>query len=170
MIPCRTLCVDLIVTYTILSKVRHTDNKILTKELQLLCVTFINPETVWFEISEVPIIDQYSYRIYQTFNEVWLSIYPRMHKVIFSNGSEFKRNLIPLLKAFAVKPTCTTIKIHSQMIYWREFIKSSVACSRPNICPTSHLTQLPRGLRLFHLSCMHCDAHIISRYKLPLEN
>ena len=33
-----------------------------------------------------------------------------MRKVIFGNGSEFRRNFIPLLKYFSVKPTCTTIK------------------------------------------------------------
>ena len=53
------------------------------KELQLLCMTFINPETGWFEIAEFPIIDQSSARISQIFNEVWLSRYYRPHKVIF---------------------------------------------------------------------------------------
>ena len=44
------------------------------------------------------------------FNEVWMSRYPRPLKVIFENGYEFKRNFIPLLKYFYVKPTCTAIK------------------------------------------------------------
>ena len=65
---------------------------------------------VWFEIAEVPILDQYSARIYQIFNEVWVSRYPRPHKVIFDNGSKFKRNLIPFLKYFSIKTTCITIK------------------------------------------------------------
>ena len=46
----QTVCVDLIDTYNILAKVRHLGNKILTKENQLLCTTFIDPETGWFEI------------------------------------------------------------------------------------------------------------------------
>ena len=48
--PCHTLCVDLIGTYTILAKVIHTDNKILMNELKLLCMTFIEPATGWFEM------------------------------------------------------------------------------------------------------------------------
>ena len=107
-----TVCVDLIVivTYTILAKVRQTYNLILMKELQLYCTTSIELETGWFEISEVPIIYQYSARISQISNEVWLSIYPRPRKVIFDNGSEFKRKFIPLLEYFPVKPTCTAVK------------------------------------------------------------
>ena len=73
-------------------------------------MNFVDPATGWFKISEVPIIDQSPARISQIFNEVWLSRYPRPRKVIFDNSSEFKRNFIPLLKYFSVKPTCTTIK------------------------------------------------------------
>ena len=82
----------------------------LTKELQLLLMNFNNPETGWFEFAEVPIIDQYLARISQTFNKVWLSRYPRPCKFISDNEYEFKKNLIPLLKDFAVKSTCDTIK------------------------------------------------------------
>ena len=68
--PWHTVCVYIIITYTILSKFRQPDNKIITKEIQLLCMSFISPATGWFEISEVPIIDQSSARISQIFNEV----------------------------------------------------------------------------------------------------
>jgi Integrase core domain. len=44
------------------------------------------------------------------FNQVWLSHYPRPNKVIFDNGSEFKKNFVPLLKDFTIKPTVTTTK------------------------------------------------------------
>jgi Integrase core domain. len=44
------------------------------------------------------------------FNQVCLSHYPRPDKVIFDNGSEFKKNFVPLLKDFSIKPTVTTIK------------------------------------------------------------
>ena len=108
--PWNTVCVDLIGTKNILAKIRQTNNKILTKELQLLYMKFIYPETGWFKIAQVPIIDQYLAGISQIFNEVWLSIYPRTRKVIFDNGSELKRNFIPLLKYFSVKPKCTAIK------------------------------------------------------------
>ena len=108
--PCRIVCLYLIVTYTILAKVKHPDNKILTKELRLICINFTNPTMGWFEISEVPIIDQSSARIFQIFNEVWLSRYPSPRKEIFNNGSEFKGNFITSLKYFSFEPICTTIK------------------------------------------------------------
>ena len=41
--PWYTVCVDLIGTYAILDKVIQPDNKIVMKELQLLCMTFIDP-------------------------------------------------------------------------------------------------------------------------------
>ena len=75
----------------------------------LLWVRHIDPTTGWIEILKAPIIDQ-SARMYQIFNEVWLSIYPRPRKVISDNASEFKRKFIPLLKYFSVKTTCTAIK------------------------------------------------------------
>ena len=48
LIPWHTVFVDLIVTYTIIVKVIQPDNKILTKELQLLFMNFIEPEAGWF--------------------------------------------------------------------------------------------------------------------------
>ena len=108
--PWHTVYVDLIGTYTILAKVRQSNNKILKKGIQLLCMTFISLATGWFEIAEVPIVDQYSAIIFQILNEVWLSIYLRPWKAIFDNGSEFKRNFIPFLKYFSVKSTCIAIK------------------------------------------------------------
>ena len=70
----------------------------------------INPATRWFEFKEVPTIDQSSAIISQIFNDVWLSRYPSLRKVILENGSEFKRNLILFLKYFSIKPKCTAIK------------------------------------------------------------
>jgi Integrase core domain. len=55
-------------------------------------------------------LDKSSARISQMFNQVWLSRYPRPNKVIFDNGSEFKKNFVPLLKDVSIKPTVTTIK------------------------------------------------------------
>ena len=108
--PWHTVCVDLIDTYIILEKFRHTNKKTITKENQLLCKTFIDPVTRWFEIVEVSIIDKSLSIISLIFNEVWLSRYHRPCKVIFDNGSEFKRNFTPFLKDFTIKTTCTTIK------------------------------------------------------------
>ena len=49
--PWHTVCVDLIVTDTIQSKFRQPDNKKFTKELQLLCINFIDLSMGWFEMS-----------------------------------------------------------------------------------------------------------------------
>jgi hypothetical protein len=55
--PWHTVCVDLIGTYTILANVRQTDGSVKKSELKLLCMTFIDPATGWFEITEIPKID-----------------------------------------------------------------------------------------------------------------
>ena len=86
-------------------------------------MTFVDPATGWFEITEVPsfdiddvkngvqtVIDKTSARISQLFNQTWLTRYPRPKKVVFDNGSEFKKDFIPLLRDFAIKPVPTTIK------------------------------------------------------------
>ena len=86
-------------------------------ELQLTCMTFIDPATGWFEMAEVPYydiddskkgnkqaIDKTSPRISLLFDKVWLSRYPRPSCVVFDNGSEFKKDFIPLLRDFAIKP------------------------------------------------------------------
>ena len=44
------------------------------------------------------------------FDQVWLSRYPRPKKVVFDNESEFKKDFVPLLKEFSIKPKCTKIK------------------------------------------------------------
>ena len=46
------------------------------------------------------------------FNNTWLPRYSRPRKVIFDNGNEFKKDFLPLLKGFSIKPTATTIKNH----------------------------------------------------------
>jgi hypothetical protein len=66
--PWHTVCVDLIGTYTILANVRQTDGSVKKSELKLLCMTFIDPATGWFEITEIPKIDQSSARISKSFN------------------------------------------------------------------------------------------------------
>ena len=71
-------------------------------------MTFVDPATGWFEITEIP--DKSSARISHIFNSTWLARYPRPRKVIFDNGNEFKKDFFPLLHDFAIKPTPTTIK------------------------------------------------------------
>ena len=84
----------------------------------------LDPVTGWFEIVEVPnyiiedlidkttreTMDKTLARISCLFDQVWLSHYPRPKEVIFDNGSEFKKDFVPLLKDWSVKPKATTIK------------------------------------------------------------
>ena len=118
-----TVHIDLIGPYTIATKQHTPDGDIKDVELHLTCMTFIDPATGWFEIAQVPYyniedvkggnveyINKTSARISQLFNNVWLSRYPRPHRVVFDNGSEFKSDFVPLLQDFDVKPVCTTVK------------------------------------------------------------
>ena len=98
--PWECVCVDLIGPYTVTDKMGN--DRVLT------AMTFIDPATGWFEVTEIP--EKNSARISQIFNNTWLSRYPRPQKVIFDNGNEFKKDFLPLLKDFAIKPTPTTIK------------------------------------------------------------
>ena len=106
--PWAQVDIDLIGPYTI--KTNKKDSKGLPIELVLVAMTFIDPATGWFEIAEVPYEDQSSARISKLFDQVWLCRYPRPNRVRFDNGSEFKKDFIPLLEDFAIKPKPTTIK------------------------------------------------------------
>ena len=114
LIPWHTVHVDLIGPYTVTAMQEQPceDSEIKTKkvDLELLAMTFMDPATGWFEITEVPTIDRSSARVSNLFNDVWLARYPRPHKVIFDNGSEFKKDFLPLLKDFVIKPTATSVK------------------------------------------------------------
>ena len=107
-IPWAEVHIDLIGPYTV--KTQKLDTKGLPIELTLVAMEFIDPVTGWFEIVQVPSTDQSSARISQLFNQTWVSRYPRPQRVRFDNGSEFKKNFIPLLKDFGIKPKPTSIK------------------------------------------------------------
>ena len=124
LVPWHTVHTDLIGPYSITAKQFHTDGSIVERELSLTCMTMIDPITGWFEIVEVPSyivddinkkltkeqIDKSSACISRLFDQAWLSRYPRPNKVVFDNGSEFKKDFVPLLQDWSVKPVCTTIK------------------------------------------------------------
>ena len=129
LIPWNTVHTDLIGPYSLTAKQYQPHGSIKEVTLQLTCMTMIDPCTGWFEIVEVPnyivesvkdikdkssdsqeFIDKSSARISRLFDQTWLSRYPRPSKVIFDNGSEFKKDFVPLLKDWAIKPVCTTIK------------------------------------------------------------
>ena len=105
--PWAEVHVDLIGPYTV--KTQRLDTKGVPITLTLTAMTFIDPSTGWFEITEVPSIDKSSARISRLFNQTWLNRYPRPQKVRFDNGSEFKKYFIPLLKDFGVTPKHATI-------------------------------------------------------------
>ena len=118
--------------YTVTINQYQVDGSVKEATLQLTCMTMLDPVTGWFEIVEVPqyitqeiqtskdvrskklvdhsFIGKSSARISRLFDQVWLSRYPRPKKVVFDNGSEFKRDFVSLLKEFSIKPKCTTIK------------------------------------------------------------
>jgi Integrase core domain. len=121
--PWHTVHVDLIGPYTVTAKQQQPANKIVSTELKLTCMTFIDPATGWFEIAEVPTydldevkagnkeyIDKTSARISLLFNNYWLSRYPPPVEVVYDNGSEFKKDFQPLIEDFDIKPKCTTVE------------------------------------------------------------
>jgi len=88
------VCVDLIGPYTIQQP---------NGELQLTCLTMIDPVTRWFEIIQVPSNDKSSARISQLFNNAWLSRYPRPKYITYDNGIEFKAHFKTLCRQYGLK-------------------------------------------------------------------
>ena len=91
---------DLVVPYTI------TDR--LDNGRKLHTMIFVNPAIGWLETIEIP--DKTSTRISQVSNNVWLAHYHRPKKITFDNRNKFKKNFLPLLRDFSIKPIPTTIK------------------------------------------------------------
>ncbi len=115
--PCECLCVDLIGPYTLRGKDRS--------EIDFMCLTMIDPATSWFEMVELPVMDDLSHTdtkqhisqgrkhisakvkdsyfekslsvISNLVNKCWFSRYPRCQNIIFDNGSEFKLHSSPYL-------------------------------------------------------------------------
>jgi Integrase core domain. len=127
--PWSSVHIDLKGPYHITALQNKPGLKTESMDFCLLLMTMVNPVTRWFEVVQVPIfdivwkdnsltdtrdkstLDKSSARISQMFNQAWLSGYSRPNKVIFNNGSEFKKNFfVPLLKDFSIKLTVTTIK------------------------------------------------------------
>ena len=79
--PWEVLCVDLIGPYTLTVGPN--------KERTLHAMTFIDPATSWIEIAEIT--DKMSTTMSLLLDRVWLSRYPRPDKIIFDNGTEFKK-------------------------------------------------------------------------------
>ena len=86
--PWETVHIDLVGPYSLTEKQYHPDGSIQSKELQLTCMTMLDPVTGWFEIVEVPnyivvdvknkmdhqqLIDKSSTRISRLFDQTWLA-------------------------------------------------------------------------------------------------
>ena len=82
----------------------------------------IDFSTGWFEIFEIPTFDlkqvalgndeytdKSSDRLSQLFNNRWICRYPGPRKVVFDNGSEFKRYFTTFLKDFDIKPVLMSV-------------------------------------------------------------
>ena len=122
-IPWHTVHIDLIGPYRKQAHQEQLDGTIKKVVMNLTCMTFVDPATGWFEVAEVPYydvedinnktkkqIDKASARISLLFKKHWLDRYPRPRKVVFDNGSEFKKNFVTLLKDFDIKPKVTSVK------------------------------------------------------------
>ena len=123
--PWDTVHTDLIGPYSLTTQQFQPDGSQKEVTFQLTCMIMLDPVTGWFEIVEVhsylidqvvhkkitteTIIDKSATRISQLFEQTWLSRYPRPKKVVFDNGSEFKKDFVLLLKDLFIKPKVTTI-------------------------------------------------------------
>ena len=114
--------VDLIGPYSKSIRQQQPGGTVILKNYILTCMTIIDPATGWFNIVKISTfdleevalgndeyIDKSSDRVSQLFNKTLLCRYPRPRKVVFDNGSEFKRNFNPLLKDFDIKPVLTSV-------------------------------------------------------------
>ena len=117
-VPWNLLCVDLVGPYTVTLK----NNK----ETTLNAMTFIDPATGWFEIVEVE--QKTSAQMSHLLNRTWLSRYPRPEKIIFDNGSEFKKDFRYIFDDYGVKKRPTTVKILRLTVSWNVYTRYWVIC------------------------------------------
>ncbi len=120
--PWECLCVNLIGPYTLKGK-----DKL---QIDLMALTMINPTFSWFEIAELPVVEQLcqqivnskelliadeifdktSDRIAKLVNKTWLCRYPRCCHLMYNNGSEFKLHFKCLCESYGIKHKPTTVK------------------------------------------------------------
>ena len=100
--PWDVLCVDLIGPYTV------TIDKKNNIDLTLHAMTFIDPSTGWFEITEIK--NKNTVNISHQVDIVWLTRYPRPRKIITDNGAEFKKDFRTISTDYGVQLKNTTVK------------------------------------------------------------
>ena len=112
--PWNTVHIDLIGPYKKKVKQHQPGNTIKEVDLELTCMTFIDPSTGWFEIVQVPYfdmdnvnigdqqyIDKTAARISKLFNNTWLSRYPRPNRqymIMDRNSNEISYHCSKTLK------------------------------------------------------------------------
>jgi hypothetical protein len=134
--PWECLYVDLIGPYTLKGK----DNL----QIDFMALTMINPASSWFEIAELPIVEQLqqtvngkelliadeifdktSEHIAKFVNKTWLcSRYPRCCCLIYDNGSESKLHFKYHVNHMVSCVSQPQLRIHEQTAYWNVYIKS----------------------------------------------
>ena len=115
--------VDLIGPYRKSIIQQQPGGTVIGKNASLTCMTMIDPATGWFNIVEIPMfdleevalgndeyMDKSSDRVIHLFNNTCLCRYPCPRKVVFDNGSEFKRDFTTLLKDPNIKSVLTSVK------------------------------------------------------------
>jgi hypothetical protein len=120
--PWKCLCVDLIGPYTLKGK----DNL----QIDFMALTMINPATSWFEVAELPIVEQLCRQtvngkelliadkifdktlehIAKIVNKTWLCRYPRCHHLIYDNRSEFKLHFEYLCESYGIRHKPAMVK------------------------------------------------------------
>eukprot|EP00957_Ditylum_brightwellii_P092168 7017000-Ditylum_brightwellii.AAC.1 len=132
-------------------------------------MTMIDPETSRFEIALVQ-FNKPSAAASDIFNNNWLCRYPRLRKIIYDNGSEFKKEFKQLCKYFGLKPKPTTE--FEKMSFteddpWREVLPSTAWA----ICSTYHTMlgaipgQLVYGRDMLHDAKHATDWDLIRLHK-----
>ena len=86
-LPWHTLCIDLIGPY----KIGKDQN-----EVQLHCLTMIDPATGWFEIVETP--NRRADEVANLLEMTWLTRYPWPTEVVMDRGNEFQAEVSAMLK------------------------------------------------------------------------
>ena len=94
-----TVCLDSIGKWTITTQ---------KGEISLRALTMIDPVTGWIEIGVQR--DCTPEEVANIFTDEWLSRYPKPRKVIFDNGSEFKKEFQQLCAEYGIKAKPTSVK------------------------------------------------------------
>jgi hypothetical protein len=77
-----------------------------SRNKEFLALTMIDPSTNWFEVKDVK--DKSAKESMNTFDDVWLSRYPRPGYIGFDNGGEYKNVFEKLVNNYGIKKKNST--------------------------------------------------------------